>query len=146
MMDKKGLEEYVNLKKEIAYLEEKLEALKDKEIPVIHDKVKGSMATFPYIEFHMDIEAEEPVQAERKNKLIAYKKKRIAELQDKAIEIEEFIENIEDSITRQIFELKYIDGLKLEDIAELIGYDRSTIGKKIKKYLKECNYSHNSHK
>ena len=27
-MDKKDLEEYVNLKKEIAYLEEKLEALK----------------------------------------------------------------------------------------------------------------------
>ena len=47
-MDKKDLEEYVNLKKEIAYLEEKLEALKDKEIPVIHDKVKGSMVTFPY--------------------------------------------------------------------------------------------------
>ena len=65
-------------------------------------------------------------------RLIATKKK----LQRKIIEAEKFIEIQTDSELRTILRSYYINGLSQEEIGKLLGYDRSTITKKLKRFWK----------
>ena len=65
-------------------------------------------------------------------KLIATKKK----LQAKIIDAERFIETQTDSELRTILRSYYINGLSQEEIGKLLGYDRSTITKKLKRFWK----------
>ena len=64
------------------------------------------------------------------------------ELEKECAEIEDFIEDIPDSITRRIFRISFIDGRKQKDVAKAVHLDRSSISKKIDGYLQ---LSHNSH-
>lgn len=64
------------------------------------------------------------------------------ELEQECAEIEDFIANIPDSITRRIFRMSFIDGRKQKDVAKAVHLDRSSISKKIDGYLQ---LSHNSH-
>ena len=63
-------------------------------------------------------------------------------LEQECAEIEDFIEDISDSITRRIFRMSFIDGRKQKDVAKAVHLDRSSISKKIDGYLQ---LSHNSH-
>ncbi len=60
---------------------------------------------------------------------------RIEELEKECEEVERFIENITDSLTRRIFRMYFIEGIKLKEISKVVHIERSVIGKKIKKYL-----------
>ncbi|MCM1045622.1 MAG: hypothetical protein NC417_08940 [Candidatus Gastranaerophilales bacterium] len=62
--------------------------------------------------------------------------KRIAILQKQTSEVEEFVEEIPDSLTRRIFRMKYIDKMPQAYIAKTIHMDQSSVSKKISKYLK----------
>ena len=64
------------------------------------------------------------------------------ELEQECAEIEDFIANISDSITRRIFRMSFIDKRKQKDVAKAVHLDRSSISKKIDGYLQ---LSHNSH-
>ena len=64
------------------------------------------------------------------------------ELEKECAEIEDFIANISDSITRRIFRMSFIDGRKQKDVAKAVHLDRSSVSKKIDGYLQ---LSHNSH-
>ena len=50
-------------------------------------------------------------------------------------EIEEWVEAIPDSITRRIFRMCFIDGRKQKDVAKAVHLEKSTISKKIDRYL-----------
>ncbi|SHK34184.1 sigma factor-like helix-turn-helix DNA-binding protein [Hespellia stercorisuis] len=50
-------------------------------------------------------------------------------------EIEEFIAGIPDSTDRQIFELSFLEGKKQQEIADELGLERSSISKRICKYV-----------
>lgn len=65
---------------------------------------------------------------------IKYQNK-IRELEKECQEIEDFIENITDSLTRRIFRMYYIEGMSLKKIGGIINMDRSSIGKKINNFL-----------
>lgn len=55
----------------------------------------------------------------------------VALLRQKVEEAEEFIEGVEDPELRTILRLTYISGATQEQVGAALGYERSTIGKKL---------------
>ncbi len=78
---------------------------------------------------------EDPVIASEIDQLVAQKRKRVEECWKQIRKTEEFIAGIQDSELRQIFEYRYIDGMRLIDIGDLMSMDRSGIGKRIRTFL-----------
>ena len=134
-MDLNDLKELKHLKKELYQLDKKIEKLESKEVPIVAGKVKGSSKDFPYIEVRTSVLMDEPVAADAINKMLKLKYARRREVDRKIIEIEEFIQAIPDSLTRQIFELYFLDGKKQKDIADILHIDRSSVSKKIQGYI-----------
>lgn len=64
--------------------------------------------------------------------------RRKEQLEQECTEIEAFVENIDDSLTRRIFRMMYIQGRKQKEIAKLTHIDQSTVSKKINDYLKSA--------
>ena len=53
------------------------------------------------------------------------------------LEIERYIEEVDDAEIRNIMRYRYLDLLKWEDIADRMFQDRTTIAKKVRRYIKE---------
>ena len=74
--------------------------------------------------------------------------KRKERLEKECEEVEQFVEAIQDSMTRRIFRIYYIDGrvpVNQEEVSKKVHLERSTISKKIDNYLKDSPKSHDSH-
>ena len=56
--------------------------------------------------------------------------------------IEDYLETLEDIEMRAILRLRYRCNMKLEQIGDELGYDRSTIGKKLSEFWKDSHISH----
>lgn len=134
-LKRKDLDELKHLKKELAKLDKQIERLEMKDIPVVAGKVKGSSKYFPYIEVRTSVLMDEPKTADAVNKLIKIKYERYNQVDKKIIELEQFIKDIPDSLTRQIFEMYFQQGLIQREIAEKLNLERSTVSKKITEYL-----------
>ena len=52
-------------------------------------------------------------------------------------EVEEWIEQIPDSLTRRIFKMTYIEGRKQKAVAKAVHLDQSRVSRKIDEYLKQ---------
>lgn len=141
MMDKETLKQYIPLKKELELIDKKLDKLysRQENVPEVLGKVTGSSADFPYTEVRTTVKMSEPKENDAINRLIRIKKKRRDDVNNLLVEIETFISEIPDSVTRQIFELAYIDGKKQREVAELICLDRSRISRRIDDYLKNAH-------
>lgn len=61
--------------------------------------------------------------------------KRKEKLQQECEEIEEWVEAIPDSMTRRIFRMCFIDGRRQKDVAKAVHLEKSTVSKKIDKYM-----------
>lgn len=59
-------------------------------------------------------------------------------LEKECEEIEEWVEKIPDSITRRIFRLTFIQGMKQERVAQMVHIDQSRVSRKIDEYLKDA--------
>ena len=138
-MDKKKLRQYRSLKREQKMLEEKMEKLNERaeRIPAVIGKVKGSMDTFPYIETHMRIIMDEPKQADKIDRQMRINERRREQVDELLTEIEEFISQIPDSNTRQIFELIYLNGKTQQEVGEQLGYTKGRISQIISENLKD---------
>ena len=112
---------------------EKLYA-RQENIPEVLGKVTGSSLDFPYTEVRTTVKMSEPKENDAIKRLIRIKEKRKEEVNRLLVEIEEFIAGIPDSITRQIFELTYIDGKKQREVATTVRYSRSRVSQIINKY------------
>lgn len=134
-MDKKELEQYCKLKKEIGYLQGRLDRLYGRDIPVVAGKVQASERFYPCIRKHMSVQMYEPAANDKLNKVIAILEERQRRCNEKMLEIERYIDNIQDSELRQIFEMRYIEGMKLREIADKVNLDLSVVGKKITSYI-----------
>lgn len=130
------LRELKYLKKELIRLDQQIGRLEEKEIPVVAGKVKGSSRDFPYIEVRTSVLMDEPVTADAVGKLLKIKRERRQLVERKIIELEQFIKEIPDSLTRQIFELYFQDGKRQQDVAEQLHIERSSVSKKITAYIK----------
>lgn len=144
-MDRKTLKQYLQLKREQQRLEKKIGKLYDRtdDVPVVLGKVKSSMREHPYIETHVTVQMEEPREADTINRLIKINEARKNKVDELLLEIEEYIADIPDSETRQIFEMVFLEGKKQQEVAEEIKMERSTVSKRITSYLE---LSHNSQK
>lgn len=136
-MTKKELEQYCKLKRESAYLQKRLDKLYDKEVPVISGKVQASSESYPCIMKRVSVQMYEPKANDELNKVIALLKERQRRCSEKMLEVERYIDKIEDAELRQIFEMRYMEGKKLREIADTLNQDLSGIGKKITNYLGE---------
>ena len=65
-------------------------------------------------------------------------RKQVERMEKECAEIEEFVESIEDSLTRRIFRMVFIDGEKQRKVARKVHLDQSRVSRKIDEYLKNA--------
>lgn len=124
-MSEKELSKYYYLKKEVEDLEQRIEEFGNgvRSMQIKEVSVSGS----------------------RKNKSIQETKvelvgmlteKRISAL-EQYLEIERYIEDVEDVEIRNIMRYRYLDLLKWEEIGAKLYQDRTSVSKKVRKYIRE---------
>ncbi len=136
-MNKKTLESYQANKRLIERNRSKIEDEQCKDIPVVMGKVTGSSSSFPYTERRFTVQMDEPVEADRTNKRILRWQQEIAQAEKDIEEVEQFINAIEDVRTREIFTYRYIDNMKVGEIAKSIGYTHGRVSQIISKFIKD---------
>lgn len=85
------------------------------------DVVKASSTGFPYTEYSSKVYGFDPTTDKKRVALYDKKLLKKAELEKLEAEIEQFIDNINDSRVRRIVEFKYIKGYSWQKVARLIG-------------------------
>lgn len=140
-MTEAELNQYRAIQTEIDDLSFRIGQLSEKKVQVMTDKVKGSTKYFPYTEVNFNVTGvDQEGYWKNQNRIHELKCKREnkkAELLQKESEMHDFIYSIKDSQIRQIFILRFIDGLHFEAIGKRLHMDRTTVAKKISKYLEQ---------
>lgn len=136
-MNKKVLEAYQANKRLIERNNKKIEDEQCKDIPVVKGKVTGSSRNFPYIENHMTVQMNDPVEADKSHKRIVRWQQEVSQAETEIEEVEQFIAEIEDVKIREIFTYRYIDGMKVVEIARRVGYTKGRISQIISNLVKD---------
>lgn len=143
------LAQYVYLDSYIKSIRRRLKYFENHPILAEHGVVSGSMKEFPYAECHFVVSgAKVKSDSERKrivNQLIIDLHAHEQLYEDMKLDIEIFMESLDKIEDKAIMRLKYIDKWTDERIGAELGYDRSTISKKIDKIIVKRELSHNSH-
>jgi DNA-directed RNA polymerase specialized sigma24 family protein len=128
-LTKEELEQLKSLKQEVKQLQDEI-----RNMPLTTDSVKGSMAEFPYTYHSIKIEGIDQSTAKRlRNKL----ERKLKELQESILEMEIWLDTVNDSETRTILRLTYRNGLTQEEIGAEMGYSRSAVEMKIKRFFEK---------
>lgn len=135
-MTKEQLEQYINLKAELAELQYKLQHVGEGDSLIGNDVINDYRTGYGRPQTVIG-----PDWDRLSNRVQRYTKM-IDKVRGQCEEIEQFMEDIRDSQLRRIFRMRYADGLKQKSIAKKLNIDRSYVSKKIDDYLK---LSHNSH-
>lgn len=118
-MTRQKLKQIRHLKREIELLQEQILNL---EAGIVTDKVKGSLSHHPWIETSFKITGFDREELGRKMERLKRKmQRRVDDLLELRIEILEFVENIDDSLLRQVIILRHVNGLTWEQVAAEIG-------------------------
>ena len=148
IITRENLTQYIYLDSYIKSIRRRLKYFKEHPVKASHGVVKGSMTVFPYAQCHFVVSgADVKSDAERKklvSQLLVDLKGHMQLYEDMKLDIEMFIESLEKVEDRAILRLKYIDKWTDERIGAELGYDRSSISKKIDKIINENELSHNS--
>ena len=140
-MDKKTLNQYRALRREIPKLRKDIEKLYERleAVPEVAGKVTKSSDDFPYIQQHVPVRMAEPKQATELRNQIRLKKLRLDKAERDKTAIEEFIAGIENSTNRMIFELLYLNDKKMSQsrVGDAVGYSQGRISQILKTYLKD---------
>lgn len=136
-MTKEELEQYSKIKKEIIYLENKINKLEEKN-PIASDSVQtgfiGKRKKISSIS-GIDIKHQKRI-SDYRTKLYMFK----AQLVVKQAEIEDFIESIEDADLRLIIRYRYEDEFSWIKIMHIMRYnDESTARKKCERFLEKIS-------
>lgn len=125
------LYQYNSLSAEIKELDNELRRLEEKIGGMKTDVVQGSSDTFPYglkSFFISGYNLEDTSILSSKKKNLMERKVKAEELQ---IEIGEFINSIDDSIIRRVFQYRYIDKKEWKDVSEKLGSNDESYSRKI---------------
>ncbi len=106
------------------------------------DVVKASYDEFPYTEHSVTVKGLNKATANKKQKLINKKQRKLQELEELKNRINEFIDNIPDRRVRNIIILKYIKGYSWQRTASLIGGNNTadSCRKALSRYMKRIIY------
>lgn len=133
------LESYRSKKEEIKELKYKLEHLCDGDSMVDNDVVFDYRSGYPRPQAIVGVDWEKVTRTEERYL------KRIEKLKQECENIEEFVEQIEDSLIRRIFRMYYLEGKSQKAIGKIVHMDRSNISRKIDNFFKVAHNSHNAH-
>lgn len=143
------LAQYVYLDSYIKSIRRRLKYFEKHPVLAEHGVVSGSMKEFPYAECHFVVSGPKvKSDSERKrivNQLIIDLHSHEQLYEDMKLDIELCIDSLENIEDKVILRLKYIDNWTYERIGEELGYDRTTISKRIDKIIGKIEVSHNSH-
>lgn len=118
-MTKKDLKRYRHLESEISTLEKYIKSLEKKaeKVPIVKDKVQSSAKEWPYIQTHVTVDAPDPVQYTKLQRMII----RNERLKDEAVaelaRLDQYIHSIPDDRGRTILIQVYILGRSQADVA-----------------------------
>ena len=143
------LAQYIYLDSYIKSIRRRIKYFENHPVIAEHGVVTGSMKNFTYDQCHFVLSGPNVTSDEERKKLVS---QLVVDLhgneqlyEDMKLDIEMFIESLDSIEDRAIMRLKYIDKWTDERIGAELGYDRSTISKKIDKIIKQSELSHNSH-
>ena len=118
-MDKNKLSQLRHLKKEIEILKNQIDNI---NLCMTTDMVKGSDVEFPFVLHDIKIIGLDIKNYKRKLKRLKTRQaRRVKEFIDLIEEMDEYIENVDDSLIRQILILRYAKGLSWEHVATGVG-------------------------
>lgn len=128
-MTKARLEGYRSCKEEIRELQYKLDHLGEGDSLIGNDTIFDYQTGFPRPQAVVGYDYE------KENRLKNRYSSQLAKLKTECTEVEEWIEAIPDSLTRRIFRMCYVDGVRQKTIAKRVHVAQSGISKKISRYL-----------
>ena len=135
MLTEKELSQYKAIKSEIEDLNRRIAETNEAE-SVALGTVTGSSKYFPYLPKTFHVTGVDPIDdSKRQEKILELLRQRETlrdELLKKQIEIEKYIAELQDSTTRTIFRMYFIDGASQLQIARKLGYDQSIVSRRIK--------------
>ena len=129
-MTKERLEGYRSCKEEINELRYRIECVKN------DDNMIGNDTIFDYRTGYPRPQAVVGYDYEKEARLTARYLSRIDKLKTECTEVEEWIEAISDSLTRRIFRMYYIYGVRQSVIALRVHLSQSKVSEKISGFLK----------
>ena len=132
---------YIYLESEIKRLRRRIKYYENNPLTSEYGIVKGSLQQFPYTECHFVVSGANVKSNEEREKairqLLIDLKGNEQLFEDMKLEIECYLEKLppEEVEIKHILALKYIDRVSENDIANKLGYERRSIGKKIDRFL-----------
>jgi hypothetical protein len=132
---------YTYLESEIKRLRRRIKYYENNPLTSEYGIVKGSLKQFPFTECHFVVSGASVKSNEEREKMV---RQLLIDLkgneqlfEDMKLEIECFLEKlpVEEVEIKHILAMKYIERISENDIANELGYERRTIGKKIDRFL-----------
>lgn len=141
-MTKERLEAYRNNKTEILSLNYILNNRWQSETMLGNDVILDYSKGYPIPQSIVSFDQEKYERLQERDL------KRKERLEKECEEVEHYVEGIKDAQLHNIFRMYYIDGVNAvnqTEVAKMIHLERSTISKKIDRYLQLSHKSHESH-
>jgi DNA-directed RNA polymerase specialized sigma subunit len=127
-MTREELSRLRNLQKEFDIIRREIDATTEEYVA---DKVTGSTTYHPYIFTSFRIEGYDSEGYNGKlMRLERRLKRKLEEIMDERERLEEYIESVNDDITRMILRLRYINGLGWNQIGNELGYSERQVRRK----------------
>lgn len=137
-MTKERLEEYRSKKAEIQEIQYRLDHLGEGDSLVGNDVIMDYRTGFPMPQSVVGYDFDKEQRLKE-----AWTKQR-EKLQADCLEVEMWIEAIQDSLTRRIFRMYFVDGITQKQIAKAVHLDKSRISRKIDSFLKNASKATNA--
>jgi hypothetical protein len=133
------LEQYKDKLKEIKLLESRIIEMRQEETEIVSDTVRGSSSSFPYTQYTVKITGLNVKKREKINRVIERLIIRKTALYHDLEEVEQFVDEIQDSRVRQIIELRYIKGMSWNAVStKVYNYPNGDRARKtIKRFFEE---------
>ncbi len=138
-MTREQLESYRSMKEEIQELNYKLEHIMEDETMIGSSTILDYRSGFPVAQGVAGIDWD------RYYRLKNQYENKISLLEKRCNAVEEYIENISDSVTRRIFRMYFLEGKKQKEIGKSVHMDRSVVSRKINNFLKVAHKTHKTH-
>lgn len=127
-MTKERLKKLIALKKEAEHLEEQIRDLPFRTGPYVADSAKDYRTGFPRT---ITIRGYSTEEYERLKKRL---QKKLRKINVEILEMELWMDGVEDAELRDILRMQYINGMTQEEIAEELGYSVITVKRRLKKF------------